>query len=152
GGIMWVAGDIALLVAVLVAAAEWASRSMAAEMDLNAAPPAGDHYERGDHASWTPGGGRTSCRRSPAPPPADLAAGHAQLPVRRVADLRPLHRRLGPQPPEAGDDLHTLALHPLLGLRGVRAVRDLDRAQVDGAGDERVGRGPSRPCPRARGH
>ena len=50
GGIMWVAGDIALLVAVLIAAAGWAAYSATAELDLNATPLAVDQYEHGDSA------------------------------------------------------------------------------------------------------
>lgn len=50
GGIMWVAGDVTLLVAVLVVAAAWAARSAGDELDLNAAPEPVDHYKHGDNA------------------------------------------------------------------------------------------------------
>ncbi len=53
GGIMWVAGDVTLLVAVLVVAAQWAAASTGDELevDLNAAPPPVDQYKHGDNAS-----------------------------------------------------------------------------------------------------
>lgn len=55
GGIMWVAGDVTLLVAVLLVAARWAASSAADELDdqlgLNAAPAPVDHYKHGDNAS-----------------------------------------------------------------------------------------------------
>jgi cytochrome c oxidase assembly factor CtaG len=50
GGIMWVAGDVTLLVAVLVVAAAWATHSAGEELDLNAAPAVADQYKHGDNA------------------------------------------------------------------------------------------------------
>ena len=50
-GIMWVAGDVVLLAAVLVAAAAWASHSAGAELDLNATRSRVDHSKHGDNAS-----------------------------------------------------------------------------------------------------
>jgi len=50
GGIMWVAGDVTLLVAVLLVAAAWAARSAGDDLALNAAPEPVDHYKHGDNA------------------------------------------------------------------------------------------------------
>ena len=51
GGIMWVASDVTLLVAVLVVAAAWAAHTAGDELDLNGAPAPVDHYKHGDNAS-----------------------------------------------------------------------------------------------------